>query len=159
MKDKKYNFNELLDIVSQLRDEKNGCPWDKAQTHETIRQNFIEEAYEAVDAINKNDKILLKEELGDVLLQVLLHAQFEKEIGNFNFEDVADMLAQKLVVRHPHIFSDLKADDKQQALENWEEIKNKTNGYNKVSQRLLAVPTNFPALMYAQKVQIGRAHV
>lgn len=148
-----YDINDLLNIVALLRDKDNGCDWDKVQTHQSIRQNFIEETYEAVDAIDKNDKELLQEELGDVLLQVLLHAQFEKEEGSFDFEQVVNGLAQKLVLRHPHVFKSEKLNGTQEILNKWEEIKNASHGHNTVSRTLNAVPAAFPALMYAQKIQ------
>lgn len=148
-----YTFDDLLKIVEMLRDKDNGCPWDKEQTHESIRKNFIEETYEAVDAIDKKDPSLLEEELGDVLLQVLLHAQFEKEQGTFDFSNVANSLAQKLVLRHPHIFKNDEINQVEGVLQRWEEIKNESHGHTTVSQTVNAVPKNFPALMYAQKVQ------
>lgn len=148
-----YTIEDLIKIVEILRDPVDGCEWDKVQTHESIRQNFIEEAYEAVDAIDKKDEELLKEELGDVLLQVLLHSRFEEEKGTFTFDEVVNGLAQKLVLRHPHVFKneDIKGVDN--ILNKWEEIKNSSHGHNTVSQTLNAVPKSFPALMYAQKVQ------
>lgn len=148
-----YTIDDLLKIVEMLRDPIDGCEWDKVQTHKSIRQNFIEETYEAVDAIDKNDKELLQEELGDVLLQVLLHAQFEKEDDIFTFEDVVNGLAQKLVLRHPHVFKNEDIHGVDNILNKWEEIKNESHGHNTVSQTLNAVPNSFPALMYAQKVQ------
>ena len=148
-----YTIEDLLKIVGMLRDKDNGCDWDKAQTHQTIRKNFIEETYEAVDAIDKNDKELLQEELGDVLLQVLLHSQFEKEIGCFDFGQVVNGLSQKLVLRHPHVFKGLDLNGVDEVLNKWEEIKNESHGHNTISQTLNAVPKSFPALMYTQKVQ------
>ncbi len=148
-----YDINDLLQVVEMLRDPDEGCEWDKVQTHETIRQNFIEETYEAVDAIDKNDKELLQEELGDVLLQVLLHAQFEKEENVFDFSDVVNALAQKLVMRHPHVFKGVRVNGVEDVLNKWEEIKNRSHGHTTVSRTLNAVPNSFPALMYAQKIQ------
>ncbi len=148
-----YTIDDLLKIVDMLRDPVDGCEWDKVQTHKSIRQNFIEETYEAVDAIDKEDKELLQEELGDVLLQVLLHAQFEKEDNVFNFNDVVNGLAQKLVLRHPHVFKNEDIHGVDNILNKWEEIKNESHGHNTVSQTLNAVPNSFPALMYVQKVQ------
>ena len=148
-----YTMPDLLKIIEMLRDKDNGCDWDKIQTHESIRQNFIEETYEAVDAIDKKDKELLQEELGDVLLQVLLHAQFEREEGSFDFGDVVNALAAKLVLRHPHIFKGVKVNGVEDVLDNWEEIKKASHGHTTVSRTLQAVPKSFPALMYTQKVQ------
>ena len=101
----RYDINDLVKIIEMLRDPENGCPWDKVQTHKSIRKNFIEETYEAIEAIDLDDKVLMQEELGDVLMQVLLHAQFEAEEKVFDFSDVVDGTAQKLVLRHPHIFA------------------------------------------------------
>lgn len=158
-----YTMDDLLQIVRMLRDKENGCDWDNVQTHKSIRKNFIEETYEAVDAIDRNDKELMQEEFGDVLLQVLLHSQMEKEDGFFTFDDVVNALAQKLVLRHPHVFKNEKISGAEQVLNRWEEIKNASHGHTTISQTLDAVPTAFPALMYAQKVQkrvrAGGVHV
>ena len=148
-----YTIDDLVHIVELLRDPDEGCDWDKVQTHESIRQNFIEETYEAVDAIDKKDKELLQEELGDVLLQVLLHSQMEKEEGTFEFKDIANALAQKLVLRHPHVFKNEEIHGAENVSNRWEEIKNESHGHTKVSQTLNAVPNSFPALMYVQKLQ------
>ncbi|MBQ8604663.1 MAG: nucleoside triphosphate pyrophosphohydrolase [Oscillospiraceae bacterium] len=148
-----YTIEDMLQIMEMLRDPVTGCEWDSIQTHESIRQNFIEETYEAVDAIDKKDVQLLQEELGDVLLQVLYHAQFKKEEGVFDFHDVVNALAQKLVLRHPHVFKDEDIHGVDNILHKWEEIKNESHGHTTVSRTLNAVPKSFPALMYAQKVQ------
>ena len=148
-----YTMDDMLQIMEMLRDPVTGCEWDSIQTHESIRQNFIEETYEAVDAIDKKDTALLQEELGDVLLQVLYHAQFKKEEGVFDFYDVVNALAQKLVLRHPHVFKDEDIHGVENILNKWEQIKNESHGHNTVSRTLDAVPKSFPALMYAQKVQ------
>ncbi|MBQ7902387.1 MAG: nucleoside triphosphate pyrophosphohydrolase [Oscillospiraceae bacterium] len=148
-----YTIEDLLRIVEMLRDPQDGCDWDKIQTHKSIRKDFIEETYEAVDAIDNDDKTLLREELGDVLLQVMMHAQMEKEQDSFGFEDVVNDLAQKLVLRHPHVFSGLAVSGTDEVLSNWEAIKNDSHGHNTVSRTVNAVPHSFPALMYAQKVQ------
>ncbi|MBR5520577.1 MAG: nucleoside triphosphate pyrophosphohydrolase [Oscillospiraceae bacterium] len=148
-----YTIDDMLQIMEMLRDPVTGCEWDSIQTHESIRQNFIEETYEAVDAIDKNDTELLKEELGDVLLQVLYHAQFKKEEGVFDFADVVNALAAKLVMRHPHVFKDEDIHGVDNILNKWEQIKNESHGHTTVSHTLNAVPKSFPALMYAQKVQ------
>ncbi len=102
----KYDFYDLMRIMKALRGE-GGCPWDAEQTHESIKKDFIEETYEVIEAINKNDKELLKEELGDVMLQVVFHAAMEEEQGVFNFDDVADGVCKKLIERHPHVFGDI----------------------------------------------------
>ena len=147
----KYDVNDLVSIMKLLRSE-NGCPWDREQTHESIRKNFIEETYEVVEAIDKKDTALLREELGDVLLQVVFHSQMEAEKNSFDFSDVADEVCKKLIVRHPHIFSDVKADNSDQVLKNWDMINKETKGQETFAQTLESVPKVLPALMRAQKV-------
>ena len=137
----------------QLLRSENGCPWDRVQTHESIRKNLIEETYEAVEAIDCKNSDMLKEELGDVLLQVVFHAQMEAEEGRFTFDDVADGICQKLIVRHPHIFSDTKADSADEVLDNWNRIKQETKGQKTATETLNAVPRQLPALMRSEKVQ------
>lgn len=149
----KYDINDVLEIVHLLRDPVEGCPWDKEQTHESIRKNFLEEAYEACDAIDKKDKELLCEELGDVLLQVALHSEIEKQAGGFDIDEVADGLCKKLIIRHPHIFGDVSASDTKTVLDNWEEIKRSQKGQKAGSAPIDDVPDAFPALYKCQKVQ------
>ncbi len=146
-----YEMQDLLQIMKILRGE-NGCPWDREQTHESIRGNFIEETYEAIEAIDKKDTALLREELGDVLLQVVFHARMEEEAGSFDFGDVVNDICQKLIVRHPHIFSDVTVKDTEEVLDNWEAIKNRVKGTKTQTERLEAVPKVYPALMRSQKV-------
>ena len=153
-----YGFDDLVAIMKLLRSEC-GCPWDKEQTHESIRKNLIEETYEVVDAIDRKDVEALKEELGDVLLQVVFHSQMESERGRFSVDDVCNDVCRKLIVRHPHILGDTVADDAGTVLKNWEEIKNKTKGMKKQSESLAAVPASLPALMRAQKMQSRAAKV
>lgn len=148
----KYNIEDLIRIVEVLR-APGGCPWDREQTHQSIKKNFIEETYEVIEAINKDDAEGLREELGDVLLQVLLHCQMESEKGVFDFNDVANDLCKKLVVRHPHVFGEKSAQNEAEALERWDEIKLKTKGMKKQSEAMIKVPREFPALMRAQKIQ------
>lgn len=147
----RYSFEDMVDLMALLRSEE-GCPWDREQTHESIRKNFIEETYEAVEAIDNNDTANLREELGDVMLQVLFHAQMEKEAGRFDINDVITEVCTKLVVRHPHIFGDVTADTSEKVLDNWEEIKIKTKGQTDPKNRLEDVPKSLPALMRAYKV-------
>lgn len=116
------NLEELISIIEKLR-APNGCPWDREQTHYSLRPNMIEEAYEAVDAIDENDMPHLKEELGDVLLQVVLHSQIAKEEGAFDIEDVARELNEKLIHRHPHIFGNAKINNSQDVLNAWDKLK------------------------------------
>lgn len=148
----RYTVEDLCEIMRLLRSE-NGCPWDRVQTHESIRKNLIEETYEAVEAIDCKDSSMLKEELGDVLLQVVFHAQMEDEEGRFTFGDVANDICQKLIIRHPHIFSDAKADSVDQVLTNWNQIKQETKGQKTAAETLAAVPRQLPALMRSEKVQ------
>ena len=117
-----YDVRDLEEIVRILR-APGGCPWDAEQTHESIRRNFLEEAYEAVEAIDEQNPDHLKEELGDVLLQVLFHARMEQEAGRFNLDDVADGVCKKLIYRHPHVFGDVSVSGTGEVLTNWEELK------------------------------------
>lgn len=154
-----YNVNDLIAVVHELRDPDHGCPWDKEQTHESIRQNFIEETYEACDAIDKNDKALLCEELGDVLLQVALHAEIEKQDGGFGIDEVADGICKKLVLRHPHVFGEVIADDSDTVLTNWEAIKRVEKSQKTGADSVHDVPLALPALMRSQKVQKRAGYV
>ena len=115
----KYDVNDLLTIIPALRSP-GGCPCDRAQTHTSIKKNFIEETYEVIEAINMNSTDGLREELGDVLLQIVLHTEMEREQNNFDFDDVCNDLCQKLVVRHPHVFGEVNADNEAEALLSWD---------------------------------------
>lgn len=148
----KYNIEDLLHIMELLRGP-GGCPWDAEQTHESIRKDFIEETYEVIEAINKNDKDLLKEELGDVLLQVAFHTQIEKEENSFEFSDVCDGICKKLIERHPHVFGDINVSSTDEVLTNWDNIKRKSKGQKTQGSSMLKVPKELPALMRAQKIQ------
>lgn len=148
----RYDINDLILIITALR-APGGCPWDREQTHESIKKNFIEETYEVIEAINKNDADMLKEELGDILLQVALHTEMEREKGSFTFDDVVNDIVQKLVVRHPHVFGNVKADDSKEALDSWDAVKLKTKGMKTQGESMIKVPREFPALMRAQKIQ------
>ena len=147
-----YDINDFLRLVTVLRSP-GGCPWDRKQTHESIKKNFIEKTYEVVEAINKADAEGLKEELGDVLLQVAMHSEMESEKGSFDFNDVVNDICKKLVVRHPHVFGDAAAQNSDEALQNWDQVKLKTKGMKKQGEAMIKVPREFPALMRAQKVQ------
>lgn len=147
-----YNMDDLLKIMVILRSSE-GCPWDREQTHKSIRNNLLEEAYEAAEAIDTGDNELLKEELGDVLLQVVFHSQLESENGGFDFNDVVDGIAKKMIVRHPHVFGDVEVKNSSEVLSNWEEIKQRTKGRNTGTQVLKGVSKALPALMRTQKVQ------
>ena len=146
-----YNIDDLLKIVSILRSDI-GCPWDKKQTHKSLRQNFIEETYEVIEAIDNNNIDLLMEELGDVLLQVVFHAQLESEINNFNFDDVTDCICKKLIIRHPHVFSDTKVKNIDDVLNNWEKIKQQTKNQNSQLDAINSIAKTLPALMRTFKV-------
>lgn len=148
---KTYNFDDLCLIMEILRGE-DGCPWDAEQTHQSIRKNFIEETYEVIEAIDTNDSKLLREELGDVMLQVVFHTQMEKEQGTFDINDVANDVCAKLVHRHPHIFGNVNAETPEEVLRNWEAIKNVEKSRNTLYDKLNSIPSMTPALMRAQKV-------
>ena len=154
----RYNFSDLLSIITALR-APDGCPWDREQTHESIRKNFIEETYEVVEAINKKNPDMLREELGDVLLQIALHCEMEREKGNFDFNDVIHDIVYKLVIRHPHVFGDVVANNGAEALVSWDAAKEKSKGNRKASENMDSVPRELPALMRAQKVQKRAAKV
>ena len=146
-----YSIGDLLDIVRLLRGE-GGCPWDREQTHQSIRSDLIEETCEVIEAIDLEDTALLREELGDVLLQVVFHCRIEEETSNFTFDDVCDEVCKKLIIRHPHVFGDVKADNTDQVLKNWDAIKMKTKGQETYTDTLNSVAKSLPALMRAQKV-------
>ena len=148
----KYGIEDLLKIMEILRGP-GGCPWDAEQTHESIKKGFIEETYEVIEAINKKDNELLQEELGDVLLQVVFHAEIEKELGTFDFSDVTDGVCKKLVERHPHVFGEVKVSSTDEVLSNWDDIKRKSKGQKTQGSSMLKVPKELPALMRAQKLQ------
>lgn len=147
-----YNVQDLEEIVRILR-APGGCPWDAEQTHASIRRNFLEEAYEAVEAIDEQNPEHLKEELGDVLLQVLFHARMEQEAGRFGLDDVADGICKKLIYRHPHVFEDVAVSGTGEVLTNWEELKRKEKGQATNTDALEAVARSLPALWRAEKVQ------
>lgn len=147
----RYDINDMLDIMRILRSE-NGCPWDREQDHRSIRKDFIEEVYEAVEAIDTDNSELLREELGDVLLQVVFHARIEEEAGRFDFGDVVNEVCQKLVLRHPHVFGDVTAETSEEVLKNWNDIKQRSKGQDTYRETLESVSPALPALMRAQKV-------
>lgn len=148
-----YDINDMLEIVKLLRDPVDGCPWDKVQTHASIRKNFIEETYEVADAIDAENPEMLCEELGDIMLQVLLHCTMESEKGNFDFNDVCDGICKKLIYRHPHIFGNVKVNSTDDVLANWDKLKEKEKSLYTAQDNLKAVPNALPALMRSQKVQ------
>lgn len=155
-------FSYLKQIVEILRSP-DGCPWDREQTHQSIRKNLIEETYEVLETIDDEDPDAMCEELGDLLMQIMLHSQMAAEEGYFTVDDVVAGLNEKLVRRHPHVFGDKSADDATEALANWQEIKAQekaAKGIDVDSQSQLAgIPRDLPALMYAYKLQKKAAHI
>ena len=146
-----YTAEQLLEILRILRDPENGCPWDKVQTHASIRKNFLEETCEALEAIDADDPQLMQEELGDVLMQVAFHAVIEEERGRFTFEDVCREVCEKLVFRHPNIFASSAAQNA--GINGWDALKNKEKGRRTLADDLESVPRAMPALMRAAKLQ------
>lgn len=146
-----YHSDDLVRIIEILRSP-NGCPWDREQNHHSIRNNFLEESYEAVEAIDCEDTTLLQEELGDVLLQIVLHSQMEAEQGHFNFNDVCTGICRKMIDRHPHVFGDKQASDIEAAAQSWEMQKREEKGLHSLEDRLRHVSIALPALMRAQKL-------
>ena len=147
-----YGYIELVDIISKLRSE-NGCPWDKEQTHQTLIPCLLEESYELMEALQNNDMKLMKEELGDVLLQVVMHSQIAKEENEFDINDVINDIAKKLVYRHPHVFKDTKVKDSEEVLRNWEELKKQEKNEKTLVEAMDRVAKTLPALIRSQKVQ------
>lgn len=146
-----YKFEDLVDIVKILRSP-GGCPWDIEQTHKSIRDDIIEETYEVVEAIDNDDSALLREELGDVMLQVVFHADIEANEGRFDINDVCDEVCKKMIYRHPHVFSDVVADTSEEVLKNWEKLKSSEKQRITVTDKLRSIPKQLPALMRATKV-------
>lgn len=147
----RHDIDDLVSIMEVLRGE-GGCVWDREQTHESIRKNLIEETYEVVEAIDKGDMALMREELGDLLLQVVFHARIAEENGYFTFDDVANDICAKLIVRHPHVFGDIQADTTEKVLDNWDKIKMKTKDQKTPGEVLDSVSRALPSLMRAQKL-------
>ncbi len=146
-----YGLEDLAEIVTLLRSER-GCPWDKVQTHESIRRDFLEETYEVLEAIDCASPEMLREELGDVLLQVFFHTDIERERGSFTLADVADEVCRKLILRHPHVFGDVEADTVDKVLSNWDAIKKDEKQQETFTDTLKSVPKIFPSAMRAQKL-------
>lgn len=147
-----FDFYDLLSIMRTLRGEE-GCPWDREQTHESLKRYLIEECYEVLEAIDANNQDMLIEELGDVLLQVVFHAAIGEEEDFFNIKDVVRGICIKMIERHPHIFGNVNAETSEEVLKNWDEIKKKEKGFKTYTEELRHVPKNLPALMRAEKVQ------
>ena len=151
-------FDKLVQVVATLRSE-NGCPWDRAQTHETLKSDLIEETYEVIEAIDAKDPKKLQEELGDLLMQVMLHAQIAKDGRDFSINEVIESTTDKLIRRHPHVFGDVDVRDAEEVLRNWEEIKRSEVGYEDRKSALDGVPNHLPGLLRAQKIQRKAARV
>ncbi len=150
-KDGKYAFDELVDIIAKLR-APDGCPWDREQTHESIRKNLIEEAYELVEAIDSKNPEKIADESGDVLLQVMLHAQIGKDNDEYDINDVIDILCRKMIHRHPHVFGEVSVENSDEVLKNWDAIKRGDRDQKSTTEELRGVSTYIPTLMRAQKI-------
>ena len=147
-----YGYEDLLEIIRLLRSE-DGCPWDKAQTHQSIRRGLLEEAYEAAEAIDNDDPVLLKEELGDVLMQVVFHADIESDAGRFTIDDVCDGVVKKLLFRHPHVFGSEHEDSPESVLVSWDKLKRQEKGQKTVADSMDSVARSLPGLWRAEKLQ------
>jgi tetrapyrrole methylase family protein/MazG family protein len=145
------DFTSLVAVVKSLRDPVGGCPWDIEQTHETLTPHMLEEAHELVEAIESGNRTHMVEELGDVLLQVVLHSEIGRQSGEFDISDIIENLNKKLIYRHPHVFSEMKAASAKEALENWEQMK-AAEKKEKVKKDQFEIPPNLPALQRAQKI-------
>ena len=154
----KYDLNDFIHIIDVLRSP-GGCPWDIKQTHESLKRNAVEEAYEVCDAIDEGSMEHLREELGDLLMQVIFHASIEKERGGFDLDDVSDEAVKKLVHRHPHVFADVKADTPDEVLANWDAIKRADRGQQSVASAMDGIPRGLPGLMRSEKIQNKAAKV
>ena len=154
----RYTAQDLVRIVALLRQPEGGCPWDKAQTHASIRRNFLEETYEVLDAIDRDDPHAMCEELGDVLMQVVFHAQIESEAGRFTMEDVVDGEVRKLLFRHPHVFGSAAPEkDAESVLVSWDAIKRREKHQRTTAQAMDSVARSLPALWRAEKIQTKAA--
>jgi len=149
--EKKKDFYEFCEIIEKLR-APGGCPWDREQTHSSLAKHLLEEAYEANDAIMEGDSAKIADELGDVLLQIVMHAQIGKEEGTFNIDDVTDAVSRKMIERHPHVFGDAKVNNSEEVLDNWEEIKKAHRGQKTVSEAMESVTKSLPSLTRATKI-------
>ena len=146
-----YSFEDLIAIMALLRSP-DGCAWDRAQTHDSIRKNLIEECYEAVEGIDNKDPELLCEELGDLLLQIMFHSKMSEESGEFSIDDVVNGVCKKMVKRHPHVFGDVTAGNPESAYKRWEEIKAKEKKDEKLDASMHRVSRTLPSLMRTQKL-------
>lgn len=154
----RYGYEDLLEIIRLLRSPE-GCPWDSVQTHESIRRGMLEEAYEAAESIDTGDTALLKEELGDVLMQVVFHADIEKDAGHFTMDDVCDGVVKKLLFRHPHVFGDGQAETAERVGVSWEQLKRQEKGQKTAADALDSVARSLPGTWRAEKLQKKAADV
>ncbi|MGB3985414.1 MAG: nucleoside triphosphate pyrophosphohydrolase, partial [Limnochordia bacterium] len=154
----KYTLQSLLDIMAKLRSEQ-GCPWDKQQTHDSLTRYLLEEAYEVIDAIEEKDFPAVAEELGDLLLQIVFHAQIGAESGKFTMDDVIAAICEKMIRRHPHVFGDTAVESVQDVLTNWEAIKMQEKPGQDDRSLLDGVPKHLPALLRAERIQDKAAKV
>ena len=154
----RYGYEDLLEIIRLLRSPE-GCPWDSVQTHKSIRRGMLEEAYEAAEAIDTGDTALLKEELGDVLMQVVFHADIEKDAGHFTMDDVCDGVVKKLLFRHPHVFGDGQAETAERVGVSWEQLKRQEKGQKTAADTLDSVARSLPGTWRAEKLQKKAADV
>lgn len=148
----RYDFDDLMEIVALLRSPE-GCPWDMRQDHHSIRANLIEETYEVIDAIDRDDRAALQEELGDLLLQVVFHTEMEREVGGFAMDDVTDGICKKLIERHPHVFGIPYVGSDGKVRADWEEIKKASKGQRSQTEAMRSIPKGFPALLRASKLR------
>lgn len=146
-----HDYDSLTDLIRLLRCEW-GCPWDKEQTHASIRRDLIEETYEVIEGIDNDDAHLMCEELGDLMMQVVFHTDIENDAGRFTPTDVFDGIVKKMIHRHPHVFGDVRAETSEKVLDNWDKIKSSEKKRSTVSSKMDAVPPSLPALMRAQKL-------
>jgi len=158
MKKEKYKFYDLVEIMKILRSE-GGCPWDREQTHESLKKYLIEETYEVLEAIDKGDKALLCEELGDLLLQIVFHARIAEENNDFNIDEVNTGICKKMYSRHTHVFGEDKADTSDDVLKNWDKIKRNEKQISTYTGEMKSIAKNLPALMRSYKVQHKAAKV
>lgn len=147
----KYTLSDVRELVEILRSE-NGCTWDREQSHESIRNALIEETYEFIEGLDSKDLELMKEELGDVAFQVFFHARIAEENNNFNIDDIADGICKKMVLRHPHVFGDVKVKDSAEVLKNWDAIKKDEKSRNTLRKELESVSSALPSLIRAEKL-------
>ena len=146
-----YTLADIRELVEILR-SKDGCAWDREQTHKSVRNAMIEETYEFIEGLDKNDETLMKEELGDVMFQVFFHARIAEEEGSFNIDDIADEICKKMVLRHPHVFGDVSVKDSGDVLKNWETIKKAEKSRDTLEKQLESVSSALPSLIRAEKL-------